>query len=192
MSDTYTAARTVEGHVLPVPGTWAFDTSHSSVEFSVRHMMVGRAKGRFAEWTGALHVADTPGESSVDVSIAAASIDTKDDNRDAHLRSADFLDVESHPELTFKSTRVDGSGNRWKVSGDLTIAGVTRPVVLDVELEGVVDRDPWGASRVAFSGRTEIDREAFGLTWNVALEAGGVLVGKTVKIAFEVQAVLQP
>lgn len=188
---TLTPTRVVDRTLLPAAGTWSFDISHSHVEFTVRHMMVGKTRGRFGAWQGTAHIADDPTESWVEVSIDATSIDTRDAKRDEHLRSGDFLDVEQFPALSFRSTKVEGGGTSWTVTGDLTIRDVTRPVVLDLELDGVVERDPWGLARAAFSGRTEIDREDFGLTWNVALEAGGVLVGKTVRIDFEVEAVLQ-
>jgi polyisoprenoid-binding protein YceI len=137
-------------------------------------------------------VADDPAASSVEVTIDAASIDTGDATRDGHLRSADFLDVEGHPSLTFTSTGVRAAGSgRWAVDGDLTVRGVTRTVVLDVELEGVA-ADPWGGERAVFSASTEIDREDFGLVWNQALEGGGVLVGRKVKIEIEAEAVRQP
>jgi polyisoprenoid-binding protein YceI len=183
--------RTTEGVQHPADGTWAIDPSHSSIEFSVRHLMVGKTKGRFATWSGTIQIAEEPSASSVSIEIDPASIDTKDETRDQHLRSADFLDVAKFPTMTFQSASVKGSGTSWVVGGDLTIHGVTQPVELDLELEGVVEQDPWGRSRAGFSGETEIDREAFGLTWNQALEAGGVLVGKKVKISFEVEAVKQ-
>lgn len=187
MSDTVT--RTINDTVLPSPGTWALDTAHSHLEFSVRHMMVGKTRGRFGSFNGTITVADEPSESTVEVEIDAASIDTRDPKRDDHLRSADFLDVERYPQLTFKSTSVRGWGTEWAVTGDLTVHGVTRPVTVELELEGVVEKDPFGLARVAFSGSTEIDREDFGLTWNAALETGGVLVGKRVTISFEIEAV---
>jgi polyisoprenoid-binding protein YceI len=189
MSDATT--RTVDGVVLPAPGTWAIDTSHSSVEFSVRHLVIGKTKGRFANWSGTVQIAEEPTASSVNIEIDAASIDTKDETRDGHLRTNDFLEVDQHPKLTFTSTAVKGSGTDWVVAGDLTIRGVTRPVELNLELEGVVEKDPWGLARAAFSGQTEINREDFGLTWNQALESGGVLVGKKVTINLEVEAVKQ-
>ena len=183
--------RTVERVVLPAPGTWAIDTSHSSVEFTVRHLVIGKTKGRFATWSGVVEIAEEPTASSVIIEIDAASIDTKDETRDGHLRTNDFLEVDQHPKLTFTSTTVKGSGKEWVVGGDLTIRGVTRPVELTLELEGVVEKDPWGFARAAFSGRTEINREDFGLTWNQALEGGGVLVGKKVTITLEIEAVKQ-
>ncbi len=185
------ATRTLDSIELPSAGTWTIDTSHSSIEFTVRHLMVGKTKGRFATWSGALEIGAEPSSSSVRVQIDPASIDTKDESRDTHLRSADFFDVDAYPEITFTSTGLSGAGRNWVVTGDLAIRGVTRPVELDVELEGVVQEDPWGFSRVGFSGSTEVNRDDFGLTWNQALEAGGVLVGKSVKINLEIEAVKQ-
>jgi len=176
--------------VLPAAGTWAIDTSHSTVEFVVRHMMVSKVRGRFADFGGAIQITDDPALSSVEVTMQAASIDSHDRARDDHLRSPDFLAVDEYPELTFRSTKVEGGGAEWRVTGDLTIKGVTRPVVLDVEYNGV-SKDPWGGERAGFSATTEIDREEFGLTWNVAIETGGVVVGKKVKIELEIEAVRQ-
>jgi polyisoprenoid-binding protein YceI len=175
--------------VRPASGTWNFDPSHSHLEFSVRHMVVGKTRGRFGSFSGTVNVADEPSASSVAVEIDATSVDTRDPKRDEHLRSADFLDVERHPALTFTSTAIRGSGTEWTVTGDLTIHGVTRSVDVDVVLEGVVEQDPFGFARAAFSGEAEIDREDYGLTWNAALEGGGVLVGKKIKISFEIEAV---
>jgi polyisoprenoid-binding protein YceI len=186
-----TGIRTSAGVALPATGSWVFDPSHSHLEFSVRHMMVGKTRGRFAVFTGTIVVAEEPANSSVKMEAETSSIDTRDEGRDTHLRSADFLDVEKHPKINFESTSVTGEGTSWTVVGDLTIKGVTKSVSVETVLEGLVDKDPWGNARVAFSGETEIDREDFGLTWNVALETGGVLVGKTVKISFEVEAVKQ-
>jgi polyisoprenoid-binding protein YceI len=184
-----TATRTAEGTVLPAAGAWTIDTSHSQLEFVVRHLVVGKTRGRFSSWSGSVVIADDPTASSVTLEIDAASIDTRDESRDAHLKNADFLDVERYPTLRFTSNEVKGSGRDWTVRGDLTIKDVTRPVVLELELEGVVEKDPWGNARAAYSGSTEINREDFGLTWNVALEGGGVLVGKTITINFEVETV---
>lgn len=185
---TGTAIRTVEGLELPQAGRWTIDPAHSGVEFVVRHMMISKVRGRFTRFAGHLDVAERPEDSAVEVTIDPASISTADDKRDEHLRSADFLDVERHPEITFHSTSVKpGRGGRWAVEGELTLKGVTRPVVLDVELEGV--GSAYGGPRAVFSGAAEIDREEFGLTWNMALEAGGVLVGKQLRIELSIQAV---
>ncbi|HUP21218.1 MAG TPA: YceI family protein [Gemmatimonadota bacterium] len=173
--------------------TWKIDPAHSTIGFSARHMMITRVRGRFTDVEGVIRMdADDPASSSVEVDIDAASIDTDVEDRDAHLRSEDFLDVEKHPRITFRSSRVAGAtdepGSEFRVVGDLTIAGTTREVTLDATFEGE-GRDPWGGTRTAFSATTEIDRRDFGLTWNQALETGGILVGHDVTIDLQVQAV---
>ena len=172
--------------------TWNIDASHTLVEFSAKHMMITTVKGRFAEVSGSIVVDEAdPAQSSVEVEIATASIDTRSEQRDGHLRSADFLDVESFPAITFRSRRVEGvlrAGERLRVTGDLTIRGTTREVVLVAVFEGQ-GRDPWGGERVSFSAETRIDRRDFGLVWNAALETGGVLVSNEIRIAIEAQAV---
>ncbi|HJP65211.1 MAG TPA: YceI family protein [Actinomycetota bacterium] len=188
---TELSTRPVNGLDAPVAGTWTFDKAHTTLMGEARHLMVTKVRGRFAEFEGTIHVAEVPEDSFVEVEIQAASIDTGNPDRDAHLRSPDFLDVEQHPSLTFRSTGLElGEGPRFRLPGELTIRGVTRPVVLDAEFLGV-NGDPWGNTRVGFSATTEIDREEFGMTWNAALETGGVLVSKTVKIELDVQAVAQ-
>jgi polyisoprenoid-binding protein YceI len=182
------ASRVLDGVELPAPGTWVIDPSHSSVEVVARHMMISKVRGRFSGFSGRVVVGGRPEDSSVEVTIDAASIDTADSRRDEHLRAADFLDVADHPEITFRSTSVrPGRRGRWEVTGDLTLRGVTRPVTLEVELEGV--GAAYGGPRAVFSGVTEVDREEFGLTWNMALETGGVLVGRQLKIELSIQAV---
>jgi polyisoprenoid-binding protein YceI len=176
---------------LPATGTWVIDPSHSSIEFIARHLVVSKVRGRFAGFSGTLNVTDPIESSAVEVSIDAASIDTNDDSRDQHLRSADFLDVETHPTLTFRSTGAHRrSDSDWTIPGELTIRGLVQPVELAVEYLGVFV-DPWGNEKAAFTASTEIDREAFGLTWNQALETGGVLVARTVRIELEVQLARQ-
>lgn len=185
------ASKTVNGVEIPAPGVWEIDPSHSVAAFSVRHMMVAKVRGRFGSFAGTIAIGEQPEDSSVQVTIDAASIDTRDEKRDAHLRSPDFFDVETYPTLTFRSTGFDRTGDTtFELPGELTIHGVTRPVVLAAEYLGV-SPDPWGGTRAGFSATTEIDREDFGLTWNQALETGGVVVGKRVKIELEVQAVYQ-
>jgi polyisoprenoid-binding protein YceI len=185
------ATRTVDGVELPMPGTFTLDPSHTHVGFSVRHMMVSRVRGRFTSFTGTVTVADEHTLSAVEVEIDLASIDTRDDGRDTHLRSGDFFDVEVNPTMTYRSTSVSSLGKgRYAVQGDLSVKGVTRPVELDVTYEGVA-RDPWGNERLGFSATAEIDRDDFGLGWNQALETGGVLVGKAVRIEIEAEAVRQ-
>jgi polyisoprenoid-binding protein YceI len=173
--------------------TWTIDASHSSIAFSAKHMMITTVKGRLAEARGTLTLDDAePSRSSVAVEFDAATIDTRSEQRDAHLRSPDFLDVETFPTITFRSRRVDGAraeaGERFTVVGDLTIRGVTREATLDATYEGR-GRDPWGGERVSFSAETRIDRRDFGLTWNAALETGGLLVSNDVRIQIDVQAV---
>jgi len=183
--------RTVDGVEVPAAGTYAIDASHSHVGFSVRHVMVSKTKGRFADVAGTITIADDPLESSVEVEIQTASVDTRDQGRDGHLRSADFFDADTHPVMTYRSTKVTPAGKgRWEVEGELAIKGVTQPVALAVTFEGG-SLDPWGGARIGFEASAELNREAFGLTWNQALETGGVLVGKTVKVDIDAEAVRQ-
>lgn len=169
---------------------WNFDPSHSRVGFAVRHMLISKVRGAFNQWSGSVSLDESDVErSSVQVSIDAASIDTGEPKRDQHLRSADFLDAQEHPEITFTSTGVSDLGDgSLKVMGDLTIRGVTREVELTVSETGR-GTDPWGGERIAFEARVAINRGDFGLRWNQVLEAGGVLVGDKVEIDLEVQAV---
>jgi polyisoprenoid-binding protein YceI len=169
--------------------TWNIDTSHSGVHFSVRHMVIAKVRGAFDRWQGTIHFDEqNPTASKVSVRIESASINTREDKRDGHLRSADFFDVEQYPELTFESTKVEKVGDRYRVTGALTIHGVTKEVALDAELLGS-GKDPWGNQRVAFQAAITINRKDYGLNWNQALEAGGVLVGENVEISLDVQAV---
>jgi polyisoprenoid-binding protein YceI len=172
---------------------WRMDPAHTLVEFEARHMMLTKVRGRFAEVSGELVVdEENPENSRVAVEIDARSIDTRASDRDTHLRSADFLDVERHPRITFRSTRIEGAhadpGDEFRVVGDLTIRGKTREVVLDARYEGH-GTDPWGGERAGFSAKTKIDRRDWGLTWNQALETGGVLVSNNLTIELQVQAV---
>jgi polyisoprenoid-binding protein YceI len=172
-------------------GVYGIDASHSNVDFTVRHLMISKVRGRFATVAGTIELA--PGSNlpaAVDVRIDADSIDTREAQRDAHLRSADFFDVEKYPELTFKSTRVEGTPEHFKLFGELSIHGVTREVVLAGEFGGRVT-DPWGGERISFSATTKVNRKDFGLTWNQALETGGVVVSDEVSINLEVEALLQ-
>lgn len=174
---------------------WQMDPAHTNVEFTAKHMMFTTVRGHFKDLNGAIEVdEDHPEASSVEVEIDAASIDTGVGDRDNHLRSADFLDVVNHPTLIFRSKRVEGSpgtpGDRFKVIGDLTIRGTTREVALDATYDGR-GQDPWGGERAGFSATTKIDRRDWGLTWNKALETGGILVGNEVQIQLDVQAVKQ-
>lgn len=173
--------------------SWYIDPAHTQVEFSVKHMMIATVRGRFAKFSGEILVSDQDLlKSSVVGSVEAASIDTHDANRDAHLRSADFFDAETYPVLSFRSTAIQKvSGERYQVTGQLTIKDVTREVVFDVSDEGR-GKDPWGNLHWGFSASTSINRKDFGLNWNVALEAGGWLVGDTVKISADVELVFKP
>jgi polyisoprenoid-binding protein YceI len=194
MASTTTGAGTTRNfneHEVPLPGRWLIDSSHSQIEFVARHMMIAKTRGRFREFSGTIMIAEDPCESSVKAVIEAATIDTGDATRDGHLRSADFLDVEHYPQITFESTSVrPARGDHWEVHGDLTIRNITRPVTLDTEFCGSV-QDPWGNLRSAFLASTEINREDFDVTWNQVLESGGFLVGKGVKIEVDVEAVRQ-
>lgn len=190
MTDAATAVRTVDGVTVPAAGTYDIDASHSVVEFVVRHLGLAKVRGRFNEFAGTIVVAENIEDSRVDVVIQSATIDTRDAGRDEHLRSPDFLDAPNHPTVEFHSTEVRREGGDWVVAGDLTVAGQSRPVTLAVDFEGSVT-DPWGGARVGFAAETKINREDFGLTWNQALETGGWLVGKDVKIELGVEAVKQ-
>ena len=169
---------------------WNIDAAHSGINFSVRHMVVSKVRGRFAKYTGAIKIDDGDlTRSVVEVTIDAASLDTGVADRDTHLRSADFFDVEKFPELRFRSKRVEKlTDEKYRVIGDLTIRDVTREVALDVEYGGR-GKDPWGNERVGFVAKASVDRKDFGLKWNQALDAGGVLVGDRVDIELDVQGV---
>lgn len=171
--------------------TWTFDPAHSEASFAVKHLMISTVKGSFRNISGKVILDETnPAASSVEAEIDAASIDTRQEQRDGHLRSADFFDVEKYPTLSFRSTNVEPKGNgEFRVAGDLTIRGVTKPVVLDVEETGR-GKDTSGTDRVGYVATTKFDRTDFGLTWNQALETGGIMVGNEVKVTLDVQAVL--
>ncbi|HEY0381637.1 MAG TPA: YceI family protein [Candidatus Elarobacter sp.] len=171
--------------------TYAIDPAHTTAEFIVRHLMISKVRGRFTSVTGTINVPEgSTVPVSIDVTIDAASIDTREEQRDAHLKSADFLEAEKFGTITFKSTGFDGSGDAFKVRGDLTIHGVTREVVLDTTFEGRTT-DPWGNDRIGYEAHTKISRKDHGLGWNQALETGGVLVGDDVKIELNVEAIAQ-
>jgi polyisoprenoid-binding protein YceI len=180
--------RPYDGGTVPEAGEYTIDPSHSSVEFVARHMMVSKVRGRFGGFSGTVSIGAVPEQSHVEVTIDPATVSTGDPNRDTHLRSADFFEVETFPTWEFKSTKVEHErGENWKVTGDLTLHGVTRPVVLDVEFAGA-SPTPWGTNAIGFTASTEVDREDFGLTWNAAIETGGVVVGKKIRIELEVEA----
>ena len=193
MTDTINPAstRAVNGLTLPSTGTFVLDKSHTEVGFIARRLMVSKVRGRCTDFEGTVVVADDPSESSVEVTIQAASINTNDENRDKHVRTNDFLSTDEFPALTFRSTKVElSSGGDWKVNGDLTVRGVTRPIVLDVQFEGVI-QDPWGNQRLGFTASGEIDRNDFGVSFNAALETGGFVVSPKVKLEIEAEAVRQ-
>jgi len=172
--------------------SWTFDPAHTQVEFSVKHMMVTTVRGHFADVSGRiLGEIDDPTNAQVDVTIQAASIETRNQDRETHLKSADFLDVEKYPTITFKSKQIQQvSKNHFHVYGDLTIKGVTKEVELDAAINGV-GKSPWGQEVVGITAETVLTRQDYGLTWNVALESGGVLVGNTVKVSAEIEAIKQ-
>lgn len=190
MTTVTSPTRTVRGHVLPAPGTWEIDPGHADVSFVGRHFMVTKVRGRFTGVTGAVVIAEDIEDSRVEVTIDMASVASGNPTRDDHLRSAELFDVERFPQATFRSTEVVWNGDRGTVLGDLTIHGVTRAVPLEVAFEGHA-RDPWGGDRAVFSARTRVNREDFGVTWNVALEAGGVLVSQEVQIEIDLETVLR-
>jgi polyisoprenoid-binding protein YceI len=172
--------------------TWQIDNSHSHIGFSVKHMMIATVRGEFKAYTGTLALdTDDLTQSVFTGEIDIASIDTRESKRDEHLRSADFFDAETYPTMTFKSTRVEPiDGNEYRIVGDLTIKGITKEVVLEAEYAGI-HKDPWGNTRTGFTASATLDRKDFGLSWNAALETGGVLVGEKVKLSLDIEAVLQ-
>ena len=188
MTITSPTTSPAQTHEVPVAGTWQIDRSHTSAEFVARHLMIAKVRGRFTDVDGTIEIGEVPEQSFAHVTIQAASVSTDDENRDAHLRSPDFLDVERFPTLEFRSTAVTHEGSRWLVVGDLTIRDVTRSVELEVEFDGAAT-DPYGNRRIAFSASTHVNREDFGLTWNATLETGGVVVGPKVRIELNVEAI---
>lgn len=187
MSTTFTT-RSLEGIDLPAAGDYAFDAAHTTIGAIARHLMVTKVRGYFRDFSGTIHIDEDPARSWVEVEIKADSIDTRMPARDEHLRSPDFLDVETHPTLRFRSTSFERTGDRsFDLHGDLTIRGITRQVTLQATYGGqTADED---GTRLFFSASGELEREEFGMTWNQALETGGVLVGKTFKLDIEVSAI---
>jgi len=192
MAETTTATtRNVNGTQYPAVGTYDIDVSHTRLGFAVRHMAVSKVRGEFKEFSGTLELDEDPVDSKISVTMQAATVETKDANRDNHLRTNDFFDVENHPTWTFTSTAIRPvTGSEWQVDGDLTIRGVTKQVTLDATLEGVV-QDPYGFHRVGFSASTTINRDDYGVSFNAALETGGLVVSKKVDIDLEVEATLR-
>lgn len=171
-------------------GTWKIDAVHSDVSFSVRHMMVSKVKGRFATFEGEIVTGEEPSASSVTATVDLSSIDTNNERRDGHIRSADFFEVEKHPTMTFVSTAIAADGDDWKITGNLTIKDVTKPVVLSTEVGGF-GPDAYGGYRAGFSATTKISRKEFGVDIEMPLEGGGVVVGDEVTVSLEIEAVLQ-
>jgi polyisoprenoid-binding protein YceI len=191
MTDTVATTREFDGLVIPTAGTYVLDATHKRVGFVVRHLMISKVRGEFAEATATITVAENPLESSVTATIQTVSVNTGQADRDNHLRTGDFFEAEKYPTIEFVSTGVKShDGNEFVLAGDLTIKGVTRPVELQVEFEGV-GRSPYGFDVFGFSATTEVDREDWGLTYNMALESGGVMIGKKVKIEIEGEAIRQ-
>ena len=172
--------------------TFQIDPTHSSIEFSIRHLVIAKVRGRFAKFSGKIELDDGDvNRSAVTAEIDAASIHTNDEKRDAHLRAADFLDVEKFPKITFASKRIEKLGGELRMTGALTIHGVTRDAVLEVEQLGAL-KDPWGNQRVAFSAKGTIDRKEYGLQWNQVLDTGGFAIGDKLEVTLDVQAVKAP
>ncbi len=169
------------------PGTWTVDVGHSTVGFTARHLMVAKVRGQFTEFSGTITVAENPLDSKVEATVQAASIDTRDEGRDGHLKGADFFDVEQFPTWTLVSTGIEAKGGAFVLHGDLTIKGVTKSVDFALDFDGVAV-DPWNNTKAGFTAETEISRKDFGLEWNVALETGGFVVGDRVKIVLEIEA----
>ncbi len=188
------ATRQVAGAAIPVAGTWNIDPGHAEVAFVGRHFGLTKIRGRFTGITGTAYIADSPNDSTVQVDIAMATVSSGDQARDDHLRSPDFFDVTEFPTALFRSTHVDmndRNGTSGTMGGDLTIKSITRSITLDVSFEGHAT-DPWGGERCVFSASTTINREDWGLTWNMVLEAGGLLVSKEIKLEIDVELLLQP
>ncbi|HEY2665553.1 MAG TPA: YceI family protein [Actinomycetota bacterium] len=189
---TGTERRTVDGLPIPAPGVLAVDPAHSSIEAVVRHLVIAKVRGRFTSFGGLVHVAEDPMQSWAEVTIDAASIDTGEPDRDEHLRSADFLDVKRYPTIEFRTTFLSKTGRgRFQSGGDLTMRGSTHPVVVECEYRGLAT-DLQGNERLVLTAESEIDRTRWGLTWNQALETGGVVVSAEVQVQAEIQAVRQP
>ena len=191
MSESVASTRDFQGLQIPAAGTYVLDAAHKRVGFVVRHLMVSKVRGNFGEATATITVGEDPLQSSVTASITTASVFTGQPDRDNHLRTGDFFEAEKFPTIEFRSTRVKShDGNEFVLVGDLTIKDVTKSVELEVEFEGV-GRSPYGFDVFGFSATTEIDREDWGLTYNMALESGGVMIGKKVKIEIEGEAIRQ-
>ncbi len=183
--------RLAGGVELPAPGRWQIDPDHAELAFIGRHFMLTKIRGRFAGISGAIEVAEKPGDSTAEVTIDMASVDSGSQVRDDHLRSADFFDTARHPTASFSGRAVGWQGTRGLLEGELTIRGITRPVTLQAEYLGHA-ADPWGGHRAVFTAHGALNREDWELTWNLPLDGGGLLVSKEITIEIELEAVLQP
>jgi polyisoprenoid-binding protein YceI len=190
MEAEMSAVRIIDGRPVPVAGTWKVDHIHSDIRITARHLMVAKVRGTFEVFDAEILVGEDPVDSTVKIEAKASSVTTGTTDRDNHLRSSDFLDAEQFPLVTFESTSLKPSGENWKLTGDLTIRGVTRPVTFDLVFEGAAT-DPYGNTKAGFSAIGEIERRDWGLTWNVPLENGGMLVSEKFQIEFDIEADLQ-
>lgn len=179
-------AEQVEGYVT---GTWTLDEAHTDIGFSVRHLMVSKVRGSFNTFSGTITTAADPLESSAELIVELSSIDTRNDDRDAHLRTADFFDADTHPMMSYRSTAIRRDGDDFVVDGELTIKGVSAAVTLIVEWNGI-GPDPWGGTRLGLSATGEINRSDFGISFNMPLDGGGVMVGERIKLIIEAEAIL--
>jgi len=186
MTSTSTTVTEIPGYIA---GTWTIDPAHSDVSFNVRHMMVSKVRGHFTEFSGEIVTAENPLQSSVHASIALSSISTNSQQRDDHIRSADFFDVETYPTMTFTSKALKAAGDNFILEGELTLKGSTKPVSLDLELNGF-SPDPWGGTRVGFSAKGELSRSEFGVDISMPMDGGGVVVGDKISLVLEIEAVL--
>ena len=187
-----TATQTAPPVTGYLPGRWTIDTTHSEIGFGIRHMMVSKVKGKFTEFSGTFVTGENPLDSSVEATVVLSSVDTGNADRDAHLRAADFFDVDEHALMTYRSTGVRSDGDDFVVDGELTLRGVTREVPLKLEIHGFQPETPFGDTRSGFTATAEIDRRDFGVSFNMALEGGGVGLGNKVQITLEIEAILQP
>jgi polyisoprenoid-binding protein YceI len=190
MTTASAVTRTIDGHEVPISGTWQIDPGHAEVGFVGRHFMLTKVRGRFTGIEGSVVIAEDPKDSKVTVTIDMSSVNSGDESRDNHLRSEDFFDVENNPTATFVSDSVDWNGNSGSMTGNLTIKGTARPVTLKLDYVGHA-RDPWDNDRAVFSARGRVNREDWNLTWNMPLANGGLLVSKEIDLEIEVETILQ-
>jgi polyisoprenoid-binding protein YceI len=192
-AETDTTAQTSPAGTATITGQYQIDPAHSRIGFVARHAMVTKVRGKFNDFSGSLHLDEAdPSRSTAEVTVQMGTVETGQPQRDEHLRTSDFFEVEKYPTMTFKSTKAERNGeDNYRLTGDLTIKGVSRPVTLDIEYNGLV-RDPFGNDRAGFEGRTVINRKDWGLTWNAALEAGGVMVSDKITLELDIAAVRTP